>query len=222
MAATFGFALRVVSFVTLPAAAGLILLASRSCGIVHTEIRASSTALTLRPLLFYSLGLPVFAAVRASGARLLLAAGHGDTGAIAAVALAVNIGANTIFLQWLWKSLSNGGPALATALAAYVNICALSVIFGGGFGRVGRAGRCSGRSRESPLRIGDGHRVCARCCAGCVHSLQNYIGSSGNFGGKVTVVAVGVYLSAARTLRCGELNEVLASVRSTFGARSAA
>ena len=223
MAATFGFALRVVSFVTLPAAAGLILLREPIVRVLfqHGRFEASSTALTLRPLLFYSLGLPAFAAV-----KLLVPVFYSlqDTVTpvrIAAVALAVNIVANTIFLQWLWKSLSNGGPALATALAAYVNIGALFVIFRRRFGRVGGWALLGSFARTAVCVL-----AMAIACAAMLRwvrfdSLQHYSVQVGTLAG-IIVVAVGVYLSAARTLRCGELNEVLGYVRRTFGARSAA
>lgn len=223
MALTFGFALRVVSFLTLPAAAGLILLRGPIVRVLfqHGRFEASSTALTLRPLLFYSLGLPAFAAV-----KLLVPVFYSlqDTVTpvrVAAVALAVNIVGNTIFLHWLWQSLSNGGPALATSLAAYINIGALFIIFRRRFGRVGGWALLGSFARTAVCVL-----TMAVACVAMLRwvqfdSLQRFVVQAGTLAGMI-VVAVGVYLSMARTLRCGELDEVVAYVRNTVGARGAA
>ncbi len=66
MKQTFGFALRIVSFITIPAAVGLILLRVPITQVLfqHGEFGARSTALTAHALLYYSLGLPAFAAIK--------------------------------------------------------------------------------------------------------------------------------------------------------------
>ncbi len=78
MKQTFGFALRVASFITIPAAVGLILLRVPITQVLfqHGEFVARSTALTAHALLFYSLGLPAFAAIKLDHADVLLDAGH--------------------------------------------------------------------------------------------------------------------------------------------------
>jgi putative peptidoglycan lipid II flippase len=223
MASTFGFALRVVSFVTLPAAAGLILLREPIVRVLfqHGRFEAASTALTLRPLLFYSLGLPAFAAV-----KLLVPVFYSlqDTVTpvrVAAVALAVNIVGNSIFLHWLWRSLANGGPALATSLAAYANIGALFVIFRRRFGRVGGWALAASFARTSICVV-----TMAIACVAMIRwvhfdSLHSYVIQTGTLAGMI-LVATGVYMTAARALRCGEVDEVIAYVRGTLGAKSAA
>src|ERR1700723_366247 len=66
MKQTFAFALRVASFITMPAAVGLILLRVPITQVLfqHGEFMARSTALTAHALLFYSLGLHSVAAIR--------------------------------------------------------------------------------------------------------------------------------------------------------------
>ena len=66
MRKTFAFALRMVLFVTIPAAAGLILLREPIVQVLfqHGKFSAQSTALTSRALLYYSLGLPGFAGIK--------------------------------------------------------------------------------------------------------------------------------------------------------------
>jgi putative peptidoglycan lipid II flippase len=223
MAATFGFALRVVSFVTLPAAAGLIVLRAPIVRVLfqHGRFEASSTALTLRPLLFYSLGLPAFAAV-----KLLVPVFYSlhDTVTpmrVAAVALGVNIAGNLIFLHWLWRSLSNGGPALATTLAAYVNIGALFVIFRRRFGRVGGWALLGSFGRTVACVF-----AMSVACVGMLRwvnfdSLHRFVVQAGMLAGLI-LVSVGIYLLSARVLGCDELDEVIGYVRNVAGARSAA
>jgi len=223
MTATFGFALRVVSFVTFPAAVGLILLRQPIVRVLfqHGRFEASSTALTLRPLLFYSLGLPAFAAV-----KLLVPVFYSlqDTVTpvrVAAIALAVNIVGNAIFLHWLWRSLANGGPALATSLAAYVNLGALFVIFRRRFGRVGGWVLLGSFAKTVACVLA----MAIACVAMLrwVHFdvLHRYLIQAGTLAGMI-VVAVGVYLTVARALRCDEVNEVIAYARSAVGVRGAA
>ncbi len=66
MKRTFEFAVRVVSFITIPAAVGLILLRVPITKVLfqHGKFMAESTALTAHALLYYSLGLPAFAAIK--------------------------------------------------------------------------------------------------------------------------------------------------------------
>ena len=66
MKRTFGFSLRIVSFIAIPAAVGLILLRQPIVQVLfqHGQFVAESTALTARALFYYSLGLPAFAAIK--------------------------------------------------------------------------------------------------------------------------------------------------------------
>src|SRR6202044_2656422 len=63
---TFEFAVRVVSFITIPAAVGLILLRVPITKVLfeHGKFMSESRALTAHALLYYSLGLPAFAAIK--------------------------------------------------------------------------------------------------------------------------------------------------------------
>ena len=66
MKRTFGFSLRIVSFIAIPAAVGLILLRQPIIQVLfqHGKFVAESTALTAHALFYYSLGLPAFAAIK--------------------------------------------------------------------------------------------------------------------------------------------------------------
>ena len=68
---TFEFAVRVVSFITIPAAVGLILLRVPITKVLfeHGKFMSESTALTAHALLYYSLGLPAFGYFRRGFSR---------------------------------------------------------------------------------------------------------------------------------------------------------
>ena len=103
----------------------------------HGQFMAESTQLTARALLYYALGLPAFAAI-----KLIVPAFYStqDTKTpvrVAAYALVVNVVLNTLFLKTFFQTFYNGGPALATSLAAYLNFSVLFVTFRRRFGRLG-------------------------------------------------------------------------------------
>jgi len=139
MKKTFGFALRIVSFITIPAAVGLVILREPIVQVLfqHGLFVAESTRLTARALLYYSMGLPAFATV-----KLIVPAFYStqDTRTpvrVAVFTLLVNVLLNVIFLFYFFPKLRNGGPALASALASYFNVLALFIVFRLRFGRLG-------------------------------------------------------------------------------------
>jgi putative peptidoglycan lipid II flippase len=139
MKRTFGFALRIVSFITIPAAVGLVILREPIVQVLfqHGLFVAESTRLTARALLYYSLGLPAFAMV-----KLIVPAFYStqDTHTpvrVAIFTLLMNVALNLIFLFYFFARFQNGGPALASALAGYFNVATLFVIFRLRFGRMG-------------------------------------------------------------------------------------
>ncbi len=139
MKRTFGFSLRIVSFITIPAAVGLVILREPIVQVLfqHGQFVAESTRLTARALLYYSIGLPAFAAV-----KLIVPAFYStqDTSTpvrVAGITVVANIALNLIFLFYFFAKFKNGGPALASALAAYLNVAILFTIFRLRFGRIG-------------------------------------------------------------------------------------
>jgi putative peptidoglycan lipid II flippase len=139
MKKTFLFSLRIVSFITIPAAVGLVILREPIVQVLfqHGRFVAESTRLTARALLYYSIGLPAFAAV-----KLIVPAFYStqDTRTpvrVAVITMLANVLLNVIFLFYFFAKLKNGGPALASALAGYFNVFTLFVIFRLRFGRLG-------------------------------------------------------------------------------------
>ncbi|MCL5288274.1 MAG: murein biosynthesis integral membrane protein MurJ [Acidobacteria bacterium] len=136
---TFAFALRIVSYITIPAMVGLIVLREPIIRVLfeHGRFGAESTTLTARALLYYAMGLPAFAAI-----KLIVPAFYStqDTRTpvrVAVYALGLNVLLNTVFMKSFFQTFYNGGPALATSLAAYFNFFMLFVIFRQRFGRLG-------------------------------------------------------------------------------------
>jgi len=56
---------------------------------------------------------------------------------VASISLVLNIVLNIVFLEFLFKRVQNGGPALATALACYFDFFALFIIFRLRYGALG-------------------------------------------------------------------------------------
>ena len=139
MKRTFGFSLRIVSFITIPAAAGLIVLRQPVIQVLfqHGQFVAESTFLTARALLYYSLGLPAFAAIKLITPMYYSAQDTWTPARVGAMSLGVNILFNATFLLFFFRVFSNGGPALASALAAYFQFAMLFLMFRRRYGRVG-------------------------------------------------------------------------------------
>jgi putative peptidoglycan lipid II flippase len=142
MKRTFGFSLRIVSFITVPAAVGLILLRRPIVEVLfqHGQFMAESTSLTAHALFFYTLGLPAFAAIKLITPMYYSAQDTWTPARVGACALAMNVAFNAIFLLFFYRSLSNGSPALASSLTAYFNFGALFLLFRKRYGRLGARG----------------------------------------------------------------------------------
>ena len=136
---TLAFSVRIVSFIAVPAALGLMIMREPIIRVLfqHGQFVAESTRLTARALLYYSVGLPAFAAV-----KLIVPAFYStqDTKTpviVASMSLVLNIVLNTVFLVFFFRTFQNGSPALATALAGYFDFFALFLIFRLRYGRMG-------------------------------------------------------------------------------------
>ena len=139
---TFGFGLRMILFIMLPAMLGLILLRQPIVHLFfeHGTFTAHDTAETAVAVLCYSVGLWAF-----GGVRIIVSAFYSlqDT-RTPAISAAIAVAANLIFSLLLMSSLGAAGLALATALAAMVNGGILIVVLhrrlgGVDWGSVGRS-----------------------------------------------------------------------------------
>ncbi len=120
---TFGYAMRLVFFITIPSMVGLILLREPIVGLLFKRgaFDAQTTALTASALLYYGIGLWAFSAVRIV---VMLFYALQDTRTPVKMAT-ISIFVNMILGVVLMWPLRHGGLALATSLASMVNFCLL-------------------------------------------------------------------------------------------------
>ncbi len=120
---TFGYALRLVFFITLPAMVGLIVLREPIVALLFGRgaFDANTVRLTAYALLFYAAGLWAFSAVRIVVSIFYALQDTKTPVKIACVSVAANIVLGIVLMQFL----AHGGLALATSLASMVNLAML-------------------------------------------------------------------------------------------------
>jgi putative peptidoglycan lipid II flippase len=132
---SFGFALRLVFFVTVPAAAGLMILSEDIIRVLfqHGSFGPDSTALTASALIFFAAGLPFI-----SGVRVTSNAFYALQDAKTPVRLANwSMAANIALSLALMRPLGHLGLALALSLSALVNFALQAAFFRRKTGRLG-------------------------------------------------------------------------------------
>ena len=135
---TFSFSLRILFFMTLPAMAGLIILAEPLISVLlqRGEFSAAATADTAYALVFYSTGLWAFVGVRIVASTFYSMQDTKTPVKIAIVSVIINI----IFSFLLMGPMRHGGLAFANAIASAVNFTVLLYLLKRKLGRVdGRA-----------------------------------------------------------------------------------
>jgi putative peptidoglycan lipid II flippase len=210
----FGFSLRFVSFIAIPAAVGLILLRQPIVQVLfqHGQFVAESTALTARALFYYSLGLPAFAAIKLITTMYYSTHDTMTPARIGAWSLALNLALNLIFLFFFFRYFLNGSPALASTIAAYFNFAALFLIFRRRYGALGSRGLIAAISKIT---------VCTVAMAiACYTALKlSGFAASQHLLNQVGLLAAmifgstAIYFGVAKLLRCEELSELLSLLR---------
>jgi putative peptidoglycan lipid II flippase len=119
----FGHALKLVFFITIPAMVGLIVLREPIVVLLFQrgEFDATAAQLTTQAVLYYSLGLWAFSAVRIVVAIFFALQDVRTPVRIAIISIFANIFLGVI----LMKPLAHGGLALATSLASMLNLILL-------------------------------------------------------------------------------------------------
>ncbi|MGC1830423.1 MAG: murein biosynthesis integral membrane protein MurJ [Candidatus Acidiferrales bacterium] len=214
MKRAFGFSMRIVSFITIPAAVGLIVLRRPIIEVLfqHGRFAADSTALTAHALLFYSLGLPAFAALKLLAPMYYSVQDTMTPARVGAYTVGVHIALNAALLLFLFRYLSNGGPALASSLAAYFNFILLFWIFRKRYGRMGARGLAGSMAKMA---------VCAAAMAGASSAAlrASHFAGVSHVPAQAAMLAamigasVGVYFGVAWMLRCEELGEFFSLFR---------
>jgi putative peptidoglycan lipid II flippase len=217
---TLSFSVRIVAFITIPAALGLMILREPIIRVLfqYGQFHAESTRLTARALLYYAVGLPALATV-----KLIVPAFYSthDTKTpviVASISLFINIVLNIVFLQFFFNRVQNGGPALATALATFFDFFALFIIFRLRYGPLGTMDILRSFSKVSLCAaiMGVACWFGNRYTAFTVHSrffVQLLV-----FTGLIAGATV-LYLGLAWLFRCHEIEEVYGiTTRRTVGA----
>ena len=206
---TLSFSVRIVAFITVPAALGLVILREPIIRVLfqHGEFVAASTRLTARALLYYAIGLPALASV-----KLIVPAFYStrDTKTpviVASMSLVLNIVLNIIFLEFFFARVQNGGPALATALASFFDFFVLFAIFRWRHGPMGimEILRSFSRLALAAAIMGMACWVAAKYTAFTVHS--RFLVQLLTFAGLIVGATV-LYLGLAWLFRCPEVEEV--------------
>jgi len=211
MKQTFGFSLRIVSFITIPAAVGLILLREPIIQVLfqHGQFAASSTALTANALLYYAMGLPAYAAILLITPMYYSTRDTKTPARIGIYVIVANVALNGVFLLYFYRFLSNGSPALASSICAYLDFVLLFSIFRGRYGRLGARGIALSVLKTALCTL-----VMAAVAFGARRFWQNtadalQVAAQAGLLVATIAVALGVYLGLARLLRCEELGEFL-------------
>jgi putative peptidoglycan lipid II flippase len=152
MRRTLAFSMRIVSFIAIPSTVGLVVLRRPIIEVLfqHGKFNAQSTAITAPPLMFFALGLCAFALIKVVVPAFYSLHDTKTPVKIAALALSFNLLSNFLVsrpehVQGLMRpifalfaqiaeflripSLQNGGLALSTTLAAYLNLSILIFVF---------------------------------------------------------------------------------------------
>ena len=132
---TFGYAMRLLFFITMPAMIGLIVLRVPIVQLLFNRgaFDAITTRLTAEALLYYSLGLWSF-----SGIRVVVSTFYAlqDTKTPVKVAI-LSLLANIVLSILLMGPMRHGGLALATSLSSMLNLGALIWFLKKRLGRIG-------------------------------------------------------------------------------------
>ena len=211
MKQTFGFSLRIVSFITIPAAVGLILLREPIIQVLfqHGQFAARSTALTANALFYYALGLPAFAAIGLITPMYYSTQDTRTPARIGMYVIGANVAFNGLFLLFFYRTLSNGSPALASSICAYLNFVLLFSIFRGRYGRLGTRGVARSIAKTATCTA-----AMAAVAAGALWLWRDRATNwhiAGQIGllGLMIAAAAAVYLGLAWLVRCEELSEFL-------------
>ena len=214
MKRTFEFAVRVVSFITIPAAVGLILLRVPITKVLfqHGQFKTESTALTAHALLYYSLGLPAFAAIKLITPMYYSTHDTMTPTRVGVYSLGLHIALNAFLLFAFSRYLWNASPALASSLAAYFNFALLFFIFRGRYGALGARGIISSIVKMT---------ICAAAMAGACFAALRYsdfanvghVLSQAGLLAAMILGSIGIYFGLAWILRCEELPELFLMLR---------
>jgi putative peptidoglycan lipid II flippase len=213
---TLGTSLRLLAFLTVPSAVGLIVLARPIIALLyqHGRFGPADTEATAAALLGYALGLYAYAGVKVL-APVFYALGSARIPALASwAAMGANVAVNAGLHPWLGYR----GVSLGTALAAAVNLAVLGLAWRR-LAPPAEEGAPGAGLLAQLARVLAASGVMAAAAWGAHRGLAAALGPGEGLGARLALafgpIAAGgiVYLGAARALRIRELDEIVARVR---------
>jgi putative peptidoglycan lipid II flippase len=208
---TLGSAMRLVAFLNVPSTVGLVILAVPIIALIfeHGRFDAADTAATAQALVFYAIGLYAY-----SGVKVFAPAFYAlDEARVPVLGSVVGMVANVALNATLYPVLGYRGVALGTSLAAIANFAVLALAWRRRHGGLGGSGVL-----PQMLRVIAATAVLAGVAWGAYVLLGPLVQERGIVRalvlGLAPVAAGGLaYLAAARALRIGELDELVAALR---------
>jgi len=208
---TLGSAMRMVAFLNVPSAVGLMVLAGPIISLIyeHGRFGAGDTAATAQALVFYAIGLYAYSAV-----KVLAPAWYAlDDARVPVVGSVTGMAANVVLNVTLYPVLGFKGVALGTSLAAGANFAVLAVAWRRRHGALGGPGIL-----RHLLRVLAASALLAVVAWGTEKGLAPLLAPRG-VGRQLLLALVPIaagglaYLAAAKALGIAELDELLGAVR---------
>lgn len=206
---TLAFSVRLVAFITIPAMLGLMILREPIIRVLfqHGAFIAESTRLTARALLYYAIALPGLATVKLVVPAFYSTKDTKTPVIVAAISMVINILLNMVFIEFFFRRVQNGGPALATAIACYFDFFALILIFRLRYGPMGIR-----EIMKSFAKISLCSAIMGVACWLGAHYTEftmhaRFIVQLGVFAALIGGATV-LYLALAWIFRCSEIEEI--------------
>jgi putative peptidoglycan lipid II flippase len=212
---TIGAAMRMVAFLNVPSAVGLMVLAGPIISLIyeHGRFGAADARATAQGLVCYAVGLYGYSAVKVFAPAWYAL----DNARVPVIGSVLGMVANVLLNVTLYPILGFKGVALGTSLAAGVNFAVLALSWRSRHGQLGGEG-----IMRHLLRVLGASAVLAVVAWGTARGLGAVLHGRGLGNqlilGLVPVAAGGLaYLAAAKALRITELDELLGALRRRKG-----
>jgi putative peptidoglycan lipid II flippase len=207
MRTTINFASRMILLVAVPAAVGLVVLATPIIQVLfeHGEFDAADTALTAIPLVYFAVGLVAFSMMKVIVPAFYALKDTRTPVKIAFLSMLLNVALNFAFFE----PLQVGGPALATSLAAFFSAITLVYLFVRRQGSIGVSSIAGSLGRFMLASLGMG-LVAAWLINRPGFYFDQALGQRILALGATIAASAGVYFTAVWVLRSPELREVRA------------
>jgi len=208
---TIGAAMRMVAFLNVPSAAGLMVLAGPIISLIyeHGRFGAGDAEATAKALVCYAVGLYGYSAVKVFAPAWYAL----DNARVPVIGSVLGMVANVALNVTLYPILGFKGVALGTSLAAGVNFAVLALAWRARHGGLGGEGIV-----RHLLRVLAATAVLALVAWGSARGLAGVLPPRGlgrQFALALLPIAAGglAYLAAAKALRIQELDELLGALR---------